>query len=185
MNSKGEKITIKAHGGSLDIQGLTVAKVDAKLRVTSLETWFDPMDMFNQMKPDPSTAEVYLDDHKLNSAEAKELLEENPGHDSGVEALVDEVKGPVSSTSVASSLTETIEGDPIANKENVHLMNPTTEGHEHSEKRTSSSTSSGSTAAENTASANAPPHPISNIANAGACPFMNGGGAGTNQYSLS
>ncbi|RYP07782.1 hypothetical protein DL765_009018 [Monosporascus sp. GIB2] len=51
-NKKGEKVTIKAHGGPIEVFGVTVAHVDDKLRVTKLETWFDPMTMFNQIAKD-------------------------------------------------------------------------------------------------------------------------------------
>ena len=50
-HSKGEKVTAKAHGGQIDIQGITVAKVDDKVRLQSVETWFDPMEMFRQIAP--------------------------------------------------------------------------------------------------------------------------------------
>lgn len=56
--SKGDKVTIKAHNESLDIQGVTVAKVNDKLQVTSLETWFDPVELFNQMRPSKETMQV-------------------------------------------------------------------------------------------------------------------------------
>lgn len=49
--SKGEKVTAKAHGGLIEIQGITVAKVNEKLRLQSVETWFDPMEMFRQIAP--------------------------------------------------------------------------------------------------------------------------------------
>lgn len=51
INDKGEKVTVKAHGGAIDIQGITVAKVDDKVRLQSVETWFDPMEMFRQIAP--------------------------------------------------------------------------------------------------------------------------------------
>ncbi|KAK8240611.1 putative pathogen-related protein [Phyllosticta capitalensis] len=51
FNDKGEKVTAKAHGGPIDIQGVTVAKVDDKVRLQRVETWFDPMDMFRQIAP--------------------------------------------------------------------------------------------------------------------------------------
>jgi hypothetical protein len=47
--SKGEKVTAKAHGELIEIQGITVAKVDEKLRLQNVETWFDPMEMFRQI----------------------------------------------------------------------------------------------------------------------------------------
>tara|TARA_R110002060_G_scaffold66968_4_gene75729 strand:- start:870 stop:1211 length:342 start_codon:yes stop_codon:yes gene_type:complete len=51
MISKGKKVTAKAHGGAIDIQGITVAKVVDKVRLQSVETWFDPMEMFRQIAP--------------------------------------------------------------------------------------------------------------------------------------
>ena len=50
--SKGEKVTVKAHGETIEIQGITVAKVDEKIRLQSVETWFDPMEMFRQIAKD-------------------------------------------------------------------------------------------------------------------------------------
>ncbi|CAE7024387.1 hypothetical protein CFE70_003454 [Pyrenophora teres f. teres 0-1] len=52
FNNKGEKVTAKAHGGSIDIQGVTVATVNDKVQLQSVRTWFDPMDMFRQIAPD-------------------------------------------------------------------------------------------------------------------------------------
>ena len=49
--SKGEKITAKAHGGSIDVEGVTVATVDDKVRLQKVETWFDPLEMFRQIAP--------------------------------------------------------------------------------------------------------------------------------------
>jgi hypothetical protein len=49
--SKGEKVTAQAHGGPIDIQGVTVAQVNDALQVQSLETWFDPLEMFRQIAP--------------------------------------------------------------------------------------------------------------------------------------
>ncbi|KAK8166320.1 putative pathogen-related protein [Phyllosticta citrichinensis] len=51
FNDRGEKVTAKAHGGSIDIQGVTVAKVDDKVRLQRVETWFDPMEMFRKIAP--------------------------------------------------------------------------------------------------------------------------------------
>ncbi|KAL1636405.1 hypothetical protein SLS58_009824 [Diplodia intermedia] len=51
FNDKGEKVTAKAHGGSIDIEGVTVATVDDKVRLRRVETWFDPMEMFRQIAP--------------------------------------------------------------------------------------------------------------------------------------
>lgn len=51
--SKNEKITLKAHGGLIDIEGLAVAKVNDKLQIQSVEVWFDPQMMFRQMAEKP------------------------------------------------------------------------------------------------------------------------------------
>ena len=50
-HSKGEKIVAKAHGGPIEIFGVTVANVDDKVRLQALDTWFDPLDMFRQIAP--------------------------------------------------------------------------------------------------------------------------------------
>lgn len=50
-NSKGEKITAKAHGGPIEIEGVTVATVDDQVRLRKVETWFDPLEMFRQIAP--------------------------------------------------------------------------------------------------------------------------------------
>ncbi|KAK4185058.1 hypothetical protein QBC35DRAFT_30906 [Podospora australis] len=51
FNNKGEKVTVKAHGGPIDIEGVVVAEVNDKLQLKSIEVWFDPMAMFRQMAP--------------------------------------------------------------------------------------------------------------------------------------
>ena len=50
-DSKGEKITAKAHNGMIEIEGVTVAKVDDQVRLQKVETWFDPLEMFRQIAP--------------------------------------------------------------------------------------------------------------------------------------
>jgi hypothetical protein len=52
FNNKGEKVTAKAHGGTIDIQGVTVTTVNEKVQLQAVRTWFDPMDMFRQIAPD-------------------------------------------------------------------------------------------------------------------------------------
>ncbi|WEW60444.1 hypothetical protein PRK78_005930 [Emydomyces testavorans] len=49
LNDKGDKVTVKAHGGMIDIQGMLVAKVNDKLQIESLEVWYDPLEMFRQI----------------------------------------------------------------------------------------------------------------------------------------
>ena len=71
MSSKGEKITFKAHGGLLDIQGMTVAKVDEGFKVQSLETWFDPLEMFRQLTP----KDIKVDGKSLSTESADKLVQ--------------------------------------------------------------------------------------------------------------
>ncbi|KAK9250538.1 hypothetical protein V1507DRAFT_484372, partial [Lipomyces tetrasporus] len=51
-NEKKQKVRVKAHGGLIDIQGVTVATVNDGLKVEKLETWFDPLAMFKQVSKD-------------------------------------------------------------------------------------------------------------------------------------
>lgn len=51
MYSKDQKIGAKAHGGPIEIYGVTVASVDDKVRLRSVDTWFDPLEMFRQIAP--------------------------------------------------------------------------------------------------------------------------------------
>jgi hypothetical protein len=58
-NSKKQKVRVKAHGGPIDIQEVTVATVNSGLKVEKLETWFDPLAMFKQVSTD---GEVLIDE---------------------------------------------------------------------------------------------------------------------------
>jgi hypothetical protein len=51
INNRGEKVIAKAHGGVIDIQGVTVASVNGKVQLQGVRTWFDAMDMFRQIAP--------------------------------------------------------------------------------------------------------------------------------------
>ncbi|CAH0050733.1 unnamed protein product [Clonostachys solani] len=48
-NEQGEKVTMKSTGKVIDIKGMAVAELDDQMRVTMLDIYFDPMDMFRQM----------------------------------------------------------------------------------------------------------------------------------------
>jgi hypothetical protein len=41
----------KAHGGPIEIFGVTVAQVDDKVRLQAVDTWMDSLDMFRQIAP--------------------------------------------------------------------------------------------------------------------------------------
>ncbi|KAK1146786.1 hypothetical protein N8T08_002547 [Aspergillus melleus] len=49
FNDSAEKVKIKAHGETLDIQGIVIAKVNDKLQLESIDVWFDPFEMFRQI----------------------------------------------------------------------------------------------------------------------------------------
>ncbi|KAI9369918.1 hypothetical protein BJX61DRAFT_536050 [Aspergillus egyptiacus] len=50
VNENGETVRVKAHGGTIDIEGIVVAKVNEKLQMERIDVWFDPMDMFRQIE---------------------------------------------------------------------------------------------------------------------------------------
>jgi hypothetical protein len=52
VNNRGEKVTVPAHGGAIDVEGVTVATVNDKVQLQAVRTWFDPMDMFRQIARD-------------------------------------------------------------------------------------------------------------------------------------
>lgn len=56
MSSSAEKVKIKAHGETLDIQGIVIAKVNDKLQLESIDVWFDPLEMFRQIDKAPAAA---------------------------------------------------------------------------------------------------------------------------------
>ena len=81
--SKGEKVTAKAHGGLIEIQGITVAKVDEKIRLQSVETWFDPMEMFRQIAAHGTVSKTSLVQVPGKDLSSQLFGEENEMH--GVE----------------------------------------------------------------------------------------------------
>ncbi|KAL4955459.1 hypothetical protein BDW69DRAFT_193244 [Aspergillus filifer] len=48
-NGDGEAVKIKSHGGSIEIEGFVVAKVNWKMQLEKIEVWYDPMDLFRQI----------------------------------------------------------------------------------------------------------------------------------------
>ncbi|EAW13709.1 uncharacterized protein ACLA_044290 [Aspergillus clavatus NRRL 1] len=57
-NNRGEKVTVKAHGGLIDIQGIIVAKVNSALQLEKIDVWFDTMEMFRQIAREENTGEA-------------------------------------------------------------------------------------------------------------------------------
>lgn len=89
INNKGERVTAKAHGGSIDVQGVTVATVNDKVQLQSVRTWFDPMDMFRQIAP--------------NGVVKKETIDKNMAPADIVEST------PTTTTTTTTSVTEALE----------------------------------------------------------------------------
>lgn len=65
FNNKGEKVVAKAHGGPIEIFGVTVAQVDDEVRLQAVDTWFDPLDMFRQIAPSGIVNKQTMN-HKVN-----------------------------------------------------------------------------------------------------------------------
>ncbi|PQE24080.1 pathogen-related protein [Rutstroemia sp. NJR-2017a BVV2] len=49
VNDKNEKVHIPAHNGTIDIQGVAIAHVDAAVRMQAVEIFYDPAEMFRQI----------------------------------------------------------------------------------------------------------------------------------------
>jgi len=45
-------VTAKAHGGPIDIVGITTATVNEALQLQKVDTYFDPLEMFRQIAPE-------------------------------------------------------------------------------------------------------------------------------------
>ena len=100
------------------------------MQVTGLETWFDPVDTFVQMKPDLKNSDVEVDGKTLEKEEATTLLE-HPG-DKGVEKIVGEITGDANQDSVSSAL----QSKPAeSGGEDVHLHHSAAPDQLHSEVR--------------------------------------------------
>ncbi|OBT69471.1 hypothetical protein VE03_01019 [Pseudogymnoascus sp. 23342-1-I1] len=61
LNDKGEKVTAPAHGKTIDIQGVTIARVNAAMQIQSIETFFDPLEMFRQIAPNGELSKAAAD----------------------------------------------------------------------------------------------------------------------------
>ena len=44
----GDSVTIKAHGGAVELYGMTVAELDEQYKIMRLDTWFDPVSLFRE-----------------------------------------------------------------------------------------------------------------------------------------
>lgn len=88
MCSSGKKVTVKGHGGLIDIQGVTVAQVDDQVRLQKVETWFDPMEMFRQIAPNGITDEN-LTEPESRPAERQDNEPSKDGHSTSQEDKID------------------------------------------------------------------------------------------------
>lgn len=79
FHSKGEKVTAKAHGGPIEIFGVTVAKVDDKVRLQAVDTWMDPLSMFRQIAPYGIVSKETTN-RKIEGVETSAGLGDSNGH---------------------------------------------------------------------------------------------------------
>ena len=120
MYSKGQKVTAKAHGGSIDVEGVTVATVDDKVRLQNVQTWFDPLEMFRQIAPNgvvnkesiPKMVSITLDDEDQTTEGPKASQDIS---DSGKELLGLQLDGTV---------------DTAESRQAVSTVEPTADGAE-------------------------------------------------------
>ncbi|EFR01629.1 hypothetical protein MGYG_04632 [Nannizzia gypsea CBS 118893] len=49
VNEKGDKVTVKAHNGPIDIKGIVIIKVNNKLQIQSIKVWQNPIEIFRQI----------------------------------------------------------------------------------------------------------------------------------------
>ncbi|KAI9759475.1 MAG: hypothetical protein M4579_002315 [Chaenotheca gracillima] len=77
-NDKGEKVTAKAHGRQISIEGVTVAQVDDKIRLQKVETWFDPLEMFRQIAPNGIVNKVATPVSKMDPPAERSSTESEP-----------------------------------------------------------------------------------------------------------
>jgi hypothetical protein len=65
--SDGKRCRVKAHRGVLEIEGMLVAKVNDSLQIQSIDVWYDPMSLFEQVTK--NGAEVIIEDDKAPTLE--------------------------------------------------------------------------------------------------------------------
>jgi len=89
-HSKGEKVTAKAHGGTIDITGITIASVDDKVRLQAVDTYFDPLDMFRQIAP-YGVVNKQVIDRKVHSVDKAAALDDQTTADTASKAVEEHV----------------------------------------------------------------------------------------------
>ena len=71
-------MTCKAHGGPIEIFGITIAQVDEQTRLQAVDTWMDPLDMFRQIAPHGIVNTEPMN-HKVDLADALDTTTDNNG----------------------------------------------------------------------------------------------------------
>lgn len=83
-------VTVKAHGGPIDIQGISIATVDDQARIQRVETWFDPMEMFRQIAPDGFVTKEKIITQLDGSSEAPPVSKNESSQSGGQEEAAKE-----------------------------------------------------------------------------------------------
>ncbi|KAF2762417.1 hypothetical protein EJ05DRAFT_725 [Pseudovirgaria hyperparasitica] len=128
FNDKGQKVTAKAHGGTIDIEGVTVATVDELLRLRKVETWFDPLDMFRQIAPkgivNREVVPLRADDGAGASADTESPSQSHDGADIGAEGGVRVSSSSLSESSVDAQTQEQAEEQADAQEQEQEHIHP-------------------------------------------------------------
>ncbi|KAK2812246.1 hypothetical protein FQN50_001604 [Emmonsiellopsis sp. PD_5] len=77
-NDVGEKVTAKAHGGMIDIQGITIAHLNSKMQITKLKTWFNSNELFKQIDPDGAAIMIKPDELRAALDPSADLMQACP-----------------------------------------------------------------------------------------------------------
>lgn len=121
-------MTAKAHGGPIEIFGITVAKVDDKVRLQAIDTWMDPLAMFRQIAPQ-GIVNKYPMNTKVDKSEA---LDVGPGNDGiKIAEAFNQTNGPVLDAKMdESDILQQVGGCPFM-KQSGAECEVLPEGHPH------------------------------------------------------
>ena len=110
-SSKGEKVTAKAHGGPIELFGVTVAQVDDKVRLQTVDTYMDPLAMFRQIAPGGIVNKEPID-RKVDLAKA---LDPSFAHDAAMaeDPKADHTEDPIQAGLPAHGTTQAASGTEI------------------------------------------------------------------------
>jgi len=107
-SSKGERVTAPAHGDPIDIEGVTVATVDDKVRLQTVRTWFDPLDMFRQIAPNGVVKKETVDKNLTPEEAWESERTEKPEVDANEHGMTEDVEKHLKELGISPN--EVVEG---------------------------------------------------------------------------